>query len=492
MIPQRPGAWAFVIKLYYCRHFKFTKMTMPIRRKRPVRASVAPQQNAGPGGRWDEHLATRFGMRRAMLRRAHRAGWRLGALMLAVLGSPGWAAAETAADDGTVTIVLVGDVGLNSSNMAVDPKGVYRHGFQPWPDTTASIAADFNGDLNFMNLETIVTDRNDLTPDRKNQTGPFNFRMHPEGLKHLIARGFNVLSLANNHSMDYGVPGLMETLRHVGALRGKGILAASGVGVNFEEASRPQLIDLKGSTIAFTATGIVTNNLDRHHAGPDKPGQTNSRFPLDYAEVLKRLRETNAQFRILSVHHGIEGHVRADQEQIAQWRGEAAQRDGIDLIVGHHPHVVRGVEMTGRSLIFYSLGNFLHHGTANMTGKDICRNWGLMARVYLRKDGDGRLAIRAVEAIPVTDTHFRARRLAGEQGVARVHALNYLDATLDDRAGSARGVRFTPQADGSGLYCLPGAEKDPGRIGRLCQNVQEAPPVPPPAAVPPARYRRRS
>jgi hypothetical protein len=118
--------------------------------------------------------------------------------------------------------------------------------------------------------------------------------------------------------------------------------------------------------------------------------------------------------------------VRTDATQITQWRGEAACADGIDLIVGHHAHVVRGVEMTPNgSLIFYGLGNFLHLGTANMTSSGVCRDYGLMARVHLRRI-DGKLAVRAVEAIPVTDTHYRPRRLSGEQGAARVHALNYL------------------------------------------------------------------
>ena len=157
--------------------------------------------------------------------------------------------------------------------------------------------------------------------------------------------------------------------------------------------------------------------------------------------------------------------MRTDAVQIAEWRGLAAQRDGIDLIVGHHAHVVRGVELAGGSLIFYGLGNFLHLGTANMTSSGICRDYGLMAKVHLRKAADGKLAIRAVEAIPVTDTHLRPRRLPGAQGNARVHALNYLAGTLDDAAGKARGLRFTPQSDGSGLFCLPGAENDTGRVG---------------------------
>jgi poly-gamma-glutamate capsule biosynthesis protein CapA/YwtB (metallophosphatase superfamily) len=247
--------------------------------------------------------------------------------------------------------------------------------------------------------------------------------------------------------------------------------------MNSEEASRPQRVAVKGAEIGFAATGIVTNNLERHRAGPDKPGQSAYRFDDDFAEVRRRLLAAPADYRILSIHYGEEGKVRADAKQLAEWRGIAAEKDGIDLIVGHHAHVPRGVEIAGKSLIFYGLGNFLHQGTADMTGKGICRDYGLMARVHLKRAKSGKLELRAVEAIPVTDTHFRPRRLTGESGAARIHALNYLDAELGDGA-SARGVLFTPQADGTGLYCLPGADNDGGTIGALCKGYQSAPPIP--------------
>ena len=412
------------------------------------------------------------------MRRALAAAALLGALAPAGLARAQTDVPRPVPADPAITILLTGDVGLNSNHQPVDARGGYKGGFHTWAETTAQIAGDINGDLNFLNLETIVTDRNDLQADSKGQTGPFNFRMHPEGLRHLVGKGFNLVSMANNHSMDYGVAGLKETLRHVGALRGNGILAAAGVGMNREEASRPHVVKVKGSDIAFAAIGIVTNNLERHRAGPDRPGQIAYRFADDYAEVRRRLLEQPAALRILSIHYGIEGQVRTDAVQIAEWRGIAAQRDGIDLIVGHHAHVVRGVELAGSSLIFYGLGNFLHLGTANMTSSGICRDYGLMAKVHLRRAADGKLAIRAVEAIPVTDTHLRPRRLTGAQGAGRVHALNYLAGTLDEPAGKARGLRFTPQGDGSGLFCLAGADKDPGRIGALCRNFQAAPPIP--------------
>jgi poly-gamma-glutamate synthesis protein (capsule biosynthesis protein) len=248
--------------------------------------------------------------------------------------------------------------------------------------------------------------------------------------------------------------------------------------MNREQASRPQRVTVKGSDIAFAAIGIVTNNLERHRTGPTKPGQIAYRFDDDFAEVRKRLVEAPAQYRILSIHYGEEGRVRADAKQLADFRGLAARQDNIDLIVGHHAHVVRGVEIAGNSLIFYGLGNFLHHGTADMTGKGVCRDYGLMARVHLKEGKGGKLSLRAVEAIPVSDTHFRPRRMTGVAGATRIHALNYLAATLDDDQTEARGLRFTPQNDGSGLYCVADAQKDGGRIGALCKGYRPAPPIP--------------
>lgn len=404
---------------------------------------------------------------------ARRAVILLAATLPLTATQPGWAGA-----DDEVTIVLVGDVGLNRNGQQVQADGVRRGGFQTWDETTALIAKDINGDLNFMNVETVVTDRNDLERDTKGQGGPFNFRTHPNGLRHLASRGFNMLSLANNHSMDYGVAGLEETLRHIGKLEDERRVVATGIGMNREEASRPRRINVKGTDIAFAAIGIVTNNLARHRAGADKPGQIAYRFDDDFAEIRQRLTGAPANYRILSIHYGTEGQVRTDAKQIGEWRRQAALRDGIDLIVGHHAHVARGVEFAGGSLIFYGLGNFLHHGTADMTAKGICRDYGLMARVHLKKAPDGKLKLRAVEAIPVTDTHYRPRRLAGEKGAARVHALNYLASTLDDAETGARGLRFTPQRDGSGLYCVPGADGDGGTIGALCQRHAPPPPIP--------------
>ncbi|MCH9766019.1 MAG: CapA family protein [Alphaproteobacteria bacterium] len=373
--------------------------------------------------------------------------------------------------DRTITITLGGDTGFSPNHAAVQPRGVRRHGqFQTWADTTAGIAPHVDGDLNFINIETIVTDKNSLRRDTKGQRGPFHFRTHPNGIRHLVERGFNVFSLANNHSMDYGLAGLKETLRHVAQLNTAGLKAAAGLGMNREEASRPAIIPVKGQAISFAAIGIVTNNLARHRAGDTKPGQIAYRFDEDFNLIVDRLKKTDSDYKMLSIHYGLEGRVRTDAMQIRDWRKKAALKHGIDLIVGHHAHVPRGVEIAGTSVIFYGLGNFLHHGTANMSGKGICKDFGVFAKVHLVRNAEGALSTQAIEVIPLTQMHRKAKPMRAAAGRARIHALNYLGSRLGAKDGSARGVQFTPQSDGRGLYCFPGAATKPGKIGNLCRG----------------------
>jgi len=108
-----------------------------------------------------------------------------------------------------------------------------------------------------------------------------------------------------------------------------------------------------------------------------------------------------------------------DKRQLQDWRAFAAEEKGIDLIVGHHPHVAQGVERVGNSLIFYGLGNFLHPGTAEMSRFGICRDYGLMAKVHLARL-DWRWRAEAIEAIPLTDTQIRPERFSPQESARRI------------------------------------------------------------------------
>jgi poly-gamma-glutamate capsule biosynthesis protein CapA/YwtB (metallophosphatase superfamily) len=372
-----------------------------------------------------------------------------------------------------LTIVLVGDAGFNPTDAAVDAKGVHKgKAVTPFSDMTSGIAKDIDGDLAFVNLETVVTDRNDLKPEKKgggDKDAPFHFRSHPVAVKTLIDLGFNLFSLANNHASDYGAPGIEETLYHLAIANTEHAIAFAGIGSNFEEAIKPACLNLDGTRIGFDAIGIITGDLPQYRATDKGAGQASYRSRPDFEAVVNKLVALPADYRILSIHYGIEGRVVPDERQIAEWRDYAAGEKGIDLILGHHSHVTQGVELDGKSLIFYGLGNFLYPGTTDMTRFGPCRDYGLMAKVHLARI-DGAWRVEAIEAIPLTNTQTHPERFAAKEAETRIYALNHLAAGLDDNAKGAKGVRFTPQSDGSGLYCADGAAALGGKIGTLCKD----------------------
>ena len=163
------------------------------------------------------------------------------------------AASRTPSEDGSLIIVLGGDLGLGGSGQPVSPIGGFRHGKRtPWANLTTGIKPLLSGDINFANLETVVTDRRRLSSADK----LFTFQMHPDGVRHLVDVGFNVFSTANNHSRDFGQAGMRETLRHLERLRSAGLLAFPGLGAGRSAAIAPSLIKLKGATLAVSALGI--------------------------------------------------------------------------------------------------------------------------------------------------------------------------------------------------------------------------------------------
>ncbi len=367
-----------------------------------------------------------------------------------------------------IIITLVGDTGYSPTRSRVRPSGVtWRGRHLKWAETTAAIEKEINGDINFANIETVVTDRNGLAAIPKQ----FNFRTHPNGLRHLVKSGFNLFSVANNHAYDYGTQGVLETLKHMDAARDIGLIAHAGLGHTKLEAETPKLLKLKGSRMAFSAMGIGASGFVRARASASRAGQINIRDAQSYRAVVDKLANEKVDYRILSMHYGTELAVNPSRAQIRKWRYKTLKAKGIDLIIGHHAHVVQGVEYTGGRLIFYGLGNFLHPGMQNMAKFDRCRDYGLMARVYLTKSGLGHLSVAAIEVIPLTDMHFKVRPMPVLEAHRRIAILNVLAERLDDRDSDARGVRFMPRPDGTGLSCARGASIAPEPIASLCRGV---------------------
>lgn len=369
------------------------------------------------------------------------------AAVVAALSAAGAASAEGE----RLTIVLLGDTGLNMTRAPVNEAGGFRFDRLIAADEALRFVRPLlSGDVVFVNLETAVTDRNDLAPRDK----PFVFRTHPAAVKAFVKAGVNVVSLANNHTLDYGLKGGGETLRHVSALKADGLVAWPGLGRTKGEALAPHRFERGGAGVAVTAIGIG----GKGYALPSSEGSAGMAIlDEDFGEAVRRLNDTTADVRLLSVHYGRELASFPYAEEVLQLRDEARASDGLSIVAGHHAHVAKGVALSGRHLVAYGLGNFLHLGMRDMEGLGICRDFGLALRVTLMRAIGATFEVETVEAVPLADMHFQPRPMSGNDAAIRIDVLNYLGAALDDARSAARGLRFAPQADGSGLWCAAGS-----------------------------------
>lgn len=196
-------------------------------------------------------------------------------------------------------------------------------------------------DITFGNLEGPLS--NEGRPIKKS-----SLAMSSIAIRALTEAGFNVVSLANNHVFDYGARAFHRTVE---LLEQNGI-GHTGAGSNITEARLPAVVEANGLRVAFFAYGWPFMQCVR--AGRRRFGTA----PLDRRIILQDLTKARRQadVSIVSVHWGYERELYPlpSQRRLAHKLIDA----GADLIIGHHPHVLQGIEMYGRGAIAYSLGNF--------------------------------------------------------------------------------------------------------------------------------------
>lgn len=263
------------------------------------------------------------------------------------------------------------------------------------------------GDINLANLESpIATSGSEFT------TKKFRFRAEPALADALHRAGFNLVNLANNHSMDFGWDALEETQRH---------LAASGIdwigaGENLNAARKPSLHTIKGKKLAFL--GYSLTQPTEFFAGKNSPGTAPGYEKLVEADI--RRAKQQADFVIVSFHWGTEASptVLPGQRNTAHRAIEA----GADFIIGHHPHLLQGIELYEKGIIFYSLGNFTFASKSNTAD--------VSAIIRLRLDDDRRTA----EIIPIDVLNrrvgFQPQLLKAAEGDAVIEKLNELSKTF--------------------------------------------------------------
>lgn len=202
-------------------------------------------------------------------------------------------------------------------------------------------------DLVCLNLENPVGIRGSPDPI---QDPHVTFRAGPETLHILKNLGATVVSLGNNHMLDYGEASLIETLE---LLDGAGIKWV-GAGRNYDEANRPLLITCNGRRIAFLSYAFIYSANTRM-AGRHRAGVSDHRL----SRILPRIRELKRSGCdvIVLIHWGKEYSFYPLPYQMRQARRMIDQ--GASLILGHGPHYPQGIEYYRGAQIVYSLGNFI-------------------------------------------------------------------------------------------------------------------------------------
>jgi poly-gamma-glutamate synthesis protein (capsule biosynthesis protein) len=246
---------------------------------------------------------------------------------------------STSAQNGTqeATMAFLGDVAPGRSMEAQ----LVRYGPNaPWKGIAPLLEA---ADLAVANLESV------LSTQGRPRDKAYLIRAHPSWGQVLVAGGIGLVTLANNHALDYGQVGLDETL---GTLESLGIVAVgAGTSSGKEKAHSPALFDLNGLRVAVLGYAAERWNGSRDMPATDKVAWAE---PAAIQADVNAVRE-QSDFVVVLLHAGTEYAQEPSTDQVAAAR--AAIDAGADLVVGHHPHVTQTVERYKQGLIVYSLGD---------------------------------------------------------------------------------------------------------------------------------------
>lgn len=237
----------------------------------------------------------------------------------------------------TFSITVGGDCVLGVDTSWKDSKGTFDEAVDTW-----GFGHPFSGiapvlmqdDMTLVNLE------GPLTYSEDRQQKKYAFRGSPAYVNVLKMGGVEAVNIANNHILDYGQQGLEDT---VAALEQAG-LTVSGkgkLGVFEKEGIR---VGMAGYTYPFSAKGV------------------------DVSDDVQALRGQGCHIVLISFHWGNEYRVDFTAEQ--RKLGRAAIDAGADAVIGHHPHVIQGIEQYKDRYILYSLGNLVSGGTKNPRDSD--------------------------------------------------------------------------------------------------------------------------
>ncbi len=246
------------------------------------------------------------------------------------------------------------------------------------------------GDITFGNLEAPFYNQGELIKEG------MTFKAEPEFIEGIKLAGFDVMSLANNHTKNQGSEGLLFTFN----LLNQNNIKFCGAGKNFQEAHQPAILESKGKKFAFLAY-TYSDGIDfETHLGENEPDV--AFWDANQAKIDIAQAKTQADSVIVYMHAGQEYSPKPIQDQINF--AHSAIDNGADLVLGSHPHWVETTEKYKDKYIIYSMGNFVFDQEWSQETKE-----GVIVKLKYK---DNRFS--QAEFIPVIIENFNQPRVAND------------------------------------------------------------------------------
>ena len=266
--------------------------------------------------------------------------------------------------DSPIVLAFAGDINFNEDSKPAAKYDSEKKGILG--GISEELVTEMNdADIMMLNNEFAYSTRGTKTPDKS-----YTFRANPSRVDILKEMGVDIVSLANNHALDYGQDALMDTFT---TLDNAGVDYV-GAGENLARAKSPIYYEIGDKKIAYLASSRVIFAMD-WYATEDRPGMVGTYDPAQLLESIKEASD-NSDYVVVYVHWGVERNNYPEKYQKSF--AKAYIDAGADIVIGCHPHVMQGIEIYKGKTIAYSLGNYWFNASKKESG---------LLKLYIDPDG---------------------------------------------------------------------------------------------------------
>ena len=268
--------------------------------------------------------------------------------------------------NGESTLSFVGDISL-ADNWYIMPKYDERNKGVSGILSDSVLKEMRESTLMVANSEFTVSNRGTKMAGKQ-----YTFRAKPERLSIYDEMGVDLLTLANNHVYDFGREAFLDMLLSFDEYK----LPRIGAGKNIEEAMKPYYFIINGYKFAFVNATRAEKYIMTPEATETNPGVFRCYDPTNMVNLIKEV-EKESDYVITIIHFGKEGYHELEEEQVKS--AKMYIDAGSDAVIGHHAHVLQGIEFYNNKPIIYNLGDFIFNANTEETA---------MFQIKLKNNGE--------------------------------------------------------------------------------------------------------